>query len=58
MLSKKIKQMVVTAITVAIFVAAGAGQVAAHHGWSEYDNNQILNLTGKIQHVSQRQPTR
>lgn len=56
MLSKKIKQMAVTAITVAIFVAAGAGQVTAHHGWSEYNNKQTLNLTGKIQNVSYDYP--
>ncbi len=56
MFSKKIKQIAVTAITVAIFVAAGAGQVTAHHGWSEYDNKQTLNLSGKIQNVSYDYP--
>lgn len=53
---KKIKQITVTAAAVAIFVAAGASRATAHHGWSEYDNNQTLNLTGKIQQVSYDNP--
>lgn len=56
MLKKKIKQLAVTAIAIAIFVAAGAGRVTAHHGWSEYDNKQTLNLTGEIQNVSYDYP--
>jgi len=28
--------------------AALAGAASAHHGWSEYDSNQELKLTGKI----------
>jgi hypothetical protein len=56
MLRKKIKQLTVTAVAVAIFVAVGTGRVSAHHGWSEYDNNQTLNLTGKIQNVGYDYP--
>ena len=56
MLSKKIKQMIVTAAAIAIFVAAGTGTATAHHGWSEYDNKQTLNLSGKIQQVSYDNP--
>lgn len=56
MLSRKIKQMAVTAVSIAIFVAAGAGRVTAHHGWSEYNNEQTLNLTGEIQAVSYDNP--
>lgn len=56
MLRKKIKQTIVTAAAVAIFAAVGAGRATAHHGWSEYDNKQTLNLTGKIQQVSYDSP--
>jgi hypothetical protein len=33
-------------LALAAFVAAGP--VRAHHGWSEYDSNQVLTVTGKI----------
>lgn len=56
MLTKKIIRMALTAVCVAIFVAAGAGRVVAHHGWSEYDNNRTINLTGQIQTVSYQNP--
>lgn len=56
MLNKKIMQMAVTAACVAIFVAAGPSRVVAHHGWSEYDNNKTLDLTGQIQTVSYQNP--
>lgn len=55
MLSKKIKQLAVTAGAVAIIVA-GATRATAHHGWSEYNNEQTLNLTGEIQAVSYDNP--
>ncbi len=56
MLTKKIMRMALTAVCVEIFVVAGAGRVVAHHGWSEYDNNGTLNLTGQIQTVSYQNP--
>lgn len=56
MLRKKIRQMAVTVVSVAIVVAAGAGRVDAHHGWSEYNNRQAINLTGKIQKVGYDNP--
>ncbi len=60
MFSKKIKKMAVTVVCVAIVVASGAGRVVAHHGWSDYDNQLSLNLTGEIQNsdvqTAQREP--
>lgn len=53
---QKVKQLIVTVATIAIFVAGGAGRATAHHGWSEYNNKQTLNLTGKIQQISYDNP--
>lgn len=55
MLDQKMKQMAVTIASVAV-VAAGASRVNAHHGWSEYDNKQTLNLTGEIQAIGYDNP--
>ncbi|MGQ0652682.1 MAG: DUF6152 family protein [Betaproteobacteria bacterium] len=33
------------ALILAVLVAAPAG---AHHGWSEYDSNKLLKLTGRV----------
>lgn len=56
MLNQKIKQMAVSVVSVAVVIAAGASRVTAHHGWSEYDNKQTLNLTGEIQAVGYDNP--
>jgi hypothetical protein len=56
MLSKKIMRMVATAVCIAIFIAAGADRVVAHHGWSEYDNDRTFKVTGEIQKVSYQNP--
>lgn len=32
--------------------AAWAGDAAAHHGWSQYDSNETLELTGEVQEAS------
>lgn len=34
----------------------GAGQVAAHHGWSGYDSNQVLTLVGVIREAGYEHP--
>lgn len=39
-----------------LFTAAGAEQASAHHGWSEYDSNQSISLTGQIQSISYDYP--
>lgn len=46
---------VVLAIGVA-FTLFGAAQVSAHHGWSEYNSDKTLNLTGKVQKVDYESP--
>lgn len=56
MLTQKIMRMVVMACCVAIVVATGMGRAVAHHGWSEYDNTQTLNVSGKIQQVGYDNP--
>jgi hypothetical protein len=56
MLTQKIMRMVVMACCVAIVVATGTGKAVAHHGWSEYDNSQTLNVSGKIQQVGYDNP--
>jgi hypothetical protein len=45
-----------TAATIATFLAAGTENAIAHHGWSEYNNEQTLNLSGEIQKVSYDNP--
>ena len=35
-------------IIAGIVAGAVSGAVMAHHGWSEYDSSNALNLTGKI----------
>lgn len=35
---------------------AGVGQVAAHHGWSGYDSNQVMNLVGVIREAGYEHP--
>ena len=37
-------------------VTMTADLIAAHHGWSGYDNNQVLNLTGVIQEAGYEHP--
>jgi hypothetical protein len=40
----------------AVFLSASAGIVAGHHGWSGYDSNQTLQLTGTIQESGYEHP--
>lgn len=56
MLKKKFAQIVVTVACLVIFATIGTDRVAAHHGWSEYNNRQTLNLTGEIRSVSYESP--
>ena len=37
-------------------VTVAADLVIAHHGWSGYDSNQVLNLTGVIQEAGYEHP--
>jgi len=43
-------------ITVATLLVAVALPGAAHHGWSEYDADNVLELTGTIKHSNYEQP--
>jgi hypothetical protein len=45
------------AIAIALALVAIAADLAiAHHGWSGYDSNQVLNLTGVIQESGYEHP--
>lgn len=50
-----LRRVVMLVIGVA-FAVFGAAQVSAHHGWSEYNNDKTLNLTGKVQKVNYESP--
>jgi hypothetical protein len=39
-----------------VLVVAAADPAIAHHGWSGYDNDQVLNLTGVIQESGYEHP--
>ncbi|ARV63099.1 hypothetical protein BZZ01_18425 [Nostocales cyanobacterium HT-58-2] len=56
MLKKSFVQAALTAATIATFLASGTENASAHHGWSEYNNEQTLNLTGEIQNVNYDNP--
>lgn len=43
---------VVAATTIATSAVIEIRSTSAHHGWSEYNNQKTLNLTGQIQSVS------
>lgn len=42
--------------SIATFLTVDVNEASAHHGWSEYNNQQTLNVTGKIQQVSAGNP--
>jgi hypothetical protein len=49
------RRVIVPAI--ALVVAVLAAEIGfAHHGWSGYDSNQVLNLTGVIQEFGYEHP--
>jgi hypothetical protein len=47
---------IVTAALLSTLVGVGAGTVCAHHGWSGYDSNQTLDLTGVIREAGYEHP--
>jgi Family of unknown function (DUF6152) len=49
------KKSLAVAIGVALVIVA-ADLVIAHHGWSGYDNTQVLNLIGVIQESGYEHP--
>lgn len=46
----------VTAAAIATSLSVDVPDALAHHGWSEYNNQQTLTLTGQIQQVNYRSP--
>ena len=44
------------ALAIALAVVPVAGGAAAHHGWSGYDTNQVLTLTGQIREAGYEHP--
>lgn len=40
----------------AMLLTAGAERVSAHHGWTGYDSNTLLTLSGSITEVDYRNP--
>ena len=46
----------VTLTAAATFFGAGIGSASAHHGWTGYDSNTLLILTGVIQEVQYSNP--
>ena len=50
-----VKRSLALVIGVALVMVA-ADLVIAHHGWSGYDSNQVLNLTGVIQEAGYEHP--
>lgn len=46
----------VVAASIATFLTVDTNEASAHHGWSEYNNQKTLNVTGQIQQVSAGNP--
>ena len=46
----------VTVFATAILLVLGAGSLAAHHGWSGYDESKPLTLTGSVKAASYENP--
>ncbi|MBW4691008.1 MAG: hypothetical protein KME27_04490 [Lyngbya sp. HA4199-MV5] len=44
------------AAAMATVLTVDASEASAHHGWSEYNNQQSLTVTGEIQQVSSGNP--
>jgi hypothetical protein len=56
MLKKGLMQAALSAATIATFLASGTENASAHHGWSEYNNEQTLKVSGEIQNISYGNP--
>jgi len=46
----------VTLFTTAVLLMIGAGPLAAHHGWTGYDENKPLTLTGTVKAAAYENP--
>jgi hypothetical protein len=46
----------VTLLMTAILLVLGAGRLAAHHGWSGYDESKPLTLTGSVKAAGYENP--
>ncbi|MBD2100316.1 DUF6152 family protein [Leptolyngbya sp. FACHB-261] len=55
-LKQRLMQIVMAVIAIAALVTIEAERASAHHGWSEYNNQQTLNLTGQIRSVGYANP--
>lgn len=44
------------AASIATFLTVEAGEASARYGWSDYNKQQTLNVTGEIQQVSEGSP--
>jgi Family of unknown function (DUF6152) len=57
---RKLVRFMVSIVVLATLTTAANGikpfQASAHHGWSEYDEKQTLNLTGKIRSIGYDNP--
>ena len=56
MLKQRFLQAVVTVTAIATVVGFTAHETSAHHGWSEYNSQQTLNLAGEIQTITYGNP--
>ena len=56
MLKKRFAQIAITVAAMIAFANVGVVPAVAHHGWSEYNNQQTLNLTGIIRRVGYSNP--
>ena len=46
----------VTLFTTAVLLVIGAGRLAAHHGWTGYDEQKPLTLTGTVKAAAYENP--
>lgn len=56
MLKKGFVEAALSAATIATFLASGTSIASTHHGWSDYNNQQTLNVTGEIRNVTYGNP--
>lgn len=56
MVKQGLMHAAITAASIATFLTVDASEASAHHGWSEYNRQQTLNVTGEIQQVSYGNP--
>ena len=51
-----LKRALLVAVLTASIIAFGSGTVGAHHGWANYDENRVMNVTGVIREASYENP--